>query len=210
MNLFCSMQQYKNIIFDLGGIFLNLDFKKTEKAFIDIGIRNFHELYSQHHATDLFELLETGKITGKEFCEQLRMASGANATDEDIFKAWGAMLLHFPQERLEWLDAIKHKYSIYLFSNTNLPHYHTFSQMYYKQSGGKDFNSFFIKAYYSHEMGLRKPYPESFIYILNEQKLDASETLFIDDTLKNIEGAKLAGLHTLHIVSPATVMEYGL
>lgn len=210
MNLFCSMQQYKNIIFDLGGIFLNLDFKKTEQAFIDIGIHNFSQLYSQNHASDLFELLETGKITGEEFCEHLRMASGANATDEDIFKAWGAMLLHFPKERLDWLNEIKNKYAIYLFSNTNLPHYRIFSKMYDEQSSGKDFNSFFIKAYYSHEMGLRKPYPESFIYILNEQKLDASETLFIDDTLKNIEGAKLAGLHTLHIVSPATVMDYGL
>lgn len=210
MNLFCSMQQYKNIIFDLGGIFLNLDFKKTEQAFRDLGVTNFPELYSQHHATNLFELLETGKVTGEDFCEQLRISSGSKATDEEMLKAWGAMLLNFPQERLDWLEDIKHRYKIFLFSNTNLPHYNTFSKMYYDQSGGKDFNSFFIKAYYSHEMGLRKPYPESFMYILNEQNLDASETLFIDDTYKNIEGAKEAGLHTLHVGHPLTVIDYGL
>jgi len=70
-----------------------------------------------------------------------------------------------------------------------------------------DFNKLFIKAYYSHEIGLRKPYPESFLYVLNKQHLNPGETLF---TLKNVEGAKQVGLQTIHLIPPATVLDLEL
>ena len=75
---------------------------------------------------------------------------------------------------------------------------------------GKDFNSYFIKAYYSQTLGLRKPYTNSFEKIIEEQALNPSETLFIDDTLKNIEGAQKVGLQTVHLVAPLTVTQLGL
>ena len=77
-------------------------------------------------------------------------------------------------------------------------------------NNGRDFNSFFIKAYYSHELGLRKPDPESFEAIIKAEKLNSAETLFIDDTYKNIEGAQKTGLQTIHLVAPKTVLELGL
>lgn len=204
------MQPIKNIIFDLGGIFLNLAYPRTEKAFIDLGVINFPTLYTQHFASDIFELLETGKITPEEFYEGFRNAAGVELMDDQIRDAWNAMLLDFPVERIEWLDKIKKRYKIFLFSNTNKIHYDWFVETYQKNTGRENFDDNFIKAYYSHTLGLRKPYPASFTTILDEQGINASETLFIDDTISNIEGAKQAGLQTIHLVPPASVIDLKL
>ncbi len=204
------MQQIKNIIFDLGGIFLNIDFTKTEKAFINLGVINFNNFYTQHHSSELFELLETGRISPHEFHNALVKETGISLNYEQILDAWNALLLDFPVERLEWLEAIGKEYKIFLFSNTNKMHYDAFTKSFSEQTGITDFNRYFVKAYYSHEIGLRKPYPESFMYILKEQKLQPEETLFIDDTLENIEGAKKVGLQTLHLAPPVTVLDLEL
>lgn len=204
------MQQIKNIIFDLGGIFLNIDFAKTEKAFIDLGVTNFNQLYTQHYSSDLFELLETGKISPEEFHHAFIEETGIHLSYEQIRDAWNALLEDFPVERLQWLENIGTRYKTFLFSNTNKIHYDAFTASFCEQTGINDFNKYFIKAYYSHEMGLRKPYPESFLYILNEQNIKAEETLFIDDTYKNIEGAKKVGLQTLHMEKPKTVLDLDL
>ena len=204
------MQQIKNIIFDLGGVFMNIDFAKTETAFAQLGVSDFNQYITQHTITELFELLEIGKISPEEFYDSFRKLTGKDLNDKQIADAWNALLLDFPKERIEWLDLINKKYNVFLFSNTNKIHYDLFSNTFKKETNGKDFNDYFIKAYYSHELGLRKPYPESYLYILDEQKLNANETLFIDDTIKNIEGAKLAGLQTFHLQPPKTVLDIDL
>ncbi|MES2003814.1 MAG: HAD family phosphatase [Bacteroidota bacterium] len=204
------MQPIKNILFDLGGIFMNLDFKLTEQAFIDLGIVQFPEMFTQHHANDLFEQLETGRISDSEFYDTFRKQSGSTLTNEQIKTAWNALLLNFPPERLQWLDSIRKKYNCYLFSNTNSIHYNAFMEILARENNCTDFDGYFIKAYYSHTLGMRKPYLASFQKILEEQQLNAGETLFIDDTIKNIEGAKKAGLQTIHLVAPQTVLDLGL
>ncbi len=204
------MQHIKNIIFDLGGVFLNIDFAKTEAAFAQLGVTNFNSYITQHSITDLFESLETGKISPSQFHESFRKKSGTSLTDAQIANAWNALLLDFPPERIEWLNKIRSRYGVYLFSNTNKIHYDAFIEFFNKQTGFGDFNSYFIKAWYSHELGMRKPYPSAYLHILNEQHLIAAETLFIDDTLKNIEGAREAGLQTIHLVHPQTVLDLDL
>ena len=200
----------KNIIFDLGGIFMNLDYNRTEQAFIDLGISQFPDMFTQHLVNDLFEQLETGKVTPEEFYQNFRAATNSSLSDHQIKTAWNAMLLDFPVERLAWLENIGKKYKIFLFSNTNQIHYDAFLEIFRKDTGVQELNTYFIKAYYSHEMGMRKPYAASFQYILNEQHLLAAETLFIDDTYKNIVGAEEAGLQTIHLVAPQTVLDLDL
>ena len=200
----------KNIIFDLGGVFMNIDFSKTEDAFVQLGITHFSSMFTQHYANNLFELLETGKITPEEFYDAFRLNTQSTLTNEEIRDAWNALLLDFPVERLDWLASINKKYKVYLFSNTNLIHYIAFSHIFNKTMGGGHFNDYFIKAYYSHELGLRKPYPDGYQYILQEQKLLPQETLFIDDTEKNIIGAQEVGLQTIHLLPPTTVLQLKL
>ncbi|MBC7722438.1 MAG: HAD family phosphatase, partial [Pedobacter sp.] len=163
------MQPIKNIIFDLGGIFLDIHYHLTKDAFINLGIKNFDDLFTQHHANDLFEDLETGKISENDFYDLFRKEANINLSNEQIKKAWNALLGSFPLEKLKWLKDIKQKYNIYLFSNTNQIHYDAFMKIYEAETGKNDFNQHFIKAYYSQNIGLRKPYPESFLYIINEQ-----------------------------------------
>jgi glucose-1-phosphatase len=200
----------KNIIFDLGGIFLSLNYQLTKDAFIALGIKDFDEHFTQHHANDLFERLEKGKISEIDFYDELRQATGLQASNEAIKTAWNAMLLGFIQEKIEWLKAIKQRYNVYLFSNTNQIHYDAFMDLYVRDIGTNDFNTHFIKAYYSQYMGLRKPYPESFQHILDEQNLLAAETLFIDDTEKNIVAANELGLQTILLLPPTTVLDLNL
>ena len=204
------MQPIKNIIFDLGGIFMNLNFKLTEQAFIDLGIKEFPQMFNQHHSNDLFEELETGKISPETFYRKFREATQTNLANEQIKTAWNALLLDFPPERLQWLEKIRTQYKVYLFSNTNSIHYEAFREILVRENSCTHFDNYFIKAYYSHDLGLRKPHIESFQRILEEQDLAAVETLFIDDTLKNIEGAQKAGLQTLHLVAPRTVLDLDL
>jgi putative hydrolase of the HAD superfamily len=204
------MQQIKNIIFDLGGIFLEIDYQKTKDAFTNLGIQDFDALFTQHHANRLFEELETGKISELEFYKRFRHDGKVNFTNTEIKDAWNAMLGNFPLDRLEWLKAIKDKYTIFLFSNTNQIHYDAFMAIYESNTGKADFNSHFIKAYYSQYLGLRKPNAASFLAILEEQNLRAEETLFIDDTIKNIEAADALGIKTIHLVAPKTVLDLEL
>lgn len=200
----------KNIIFDLGGIFMTLDYQKTEDLFVQYGVKDFKQLFNQHHASPVFEQLETGKISPEAFYDAFRTISQTSLSNEQIEEAWNAMLLSFPLDRLEWLKNIKSKYNIYLYSNTNIIHYEAFMKLYEHVTGTNSFNDFFIKAYYSHEFGYRKPHSASYLKILEEQHLLAAETLFIDDTLVNIEGAQAAGLQTIHLVPPMTVLSLEL
>ena len=189
---------------------MNLDFKLTEQAFIELGITQFPEMFTQHHSNDLFEQLETGKISPEAFYDAFRIETRSTLSNEQIKKAWNALLLDFPVERLQWLDRIRQQYNVYLFSNTNQIHYDAFIEIFRKSTGMPELNSYFIKAYYSHKLGLRKPYATSFQKILEEQGLHPAETLFIDDTYKNIEGAEKAGLQTIHLVAPVTVLDLDL
>ncbi|OYY99818.1 MAG: hypothetical protein B7Y37_12790 [Sphingobacteriia bacterium 28-36-52] len=200
----------KHIIFDLGGVFLNIDFQLTNQAFVDLGVLQFNEMFTQHFSNPLFELLETGRISEEEFYTAFRKESKTTLSNEQIKRAWNALLLDFPKERIDWLKEISKKYRIFLFSNTNQIHYDCFIERFKMQHPGLDFDSLFIKAYYSQNLGLRKPYPESFRAILEEQSLHAGETLFIDDTIKNIEAAQELGLQTIHLKAPLTVLDLSL
>ncbi|MFZ6022839.1 MAG: HAD family hydrolase [Bacteroidota bacterium] len=201
------MSSVKNILFDLGGIFLDINYRLTEKAFIDLGISDFDQRFNQQFSNTLFEELETGKIEPEIFYNRFRQETGAELSNESIEKAWNALLLDFPAERLEWLEEMGKKYPVYLYSNTNIIHYQCFMKIFEQKFEGRNFNNYFRTAYYSHELGLRKPYPSSYMRIMELENLDPAETLFIDDTLKNITGAKEAGLQTLWLQPGISVVD---
>lgn len=202
--------QIRNIIFDFGGVFIDVDYKRTEKAFVDAGISNFNELYSQQSASPLFEDLETGKLGHEDFYEQLRKTSGVDLGNDEIATCWNSILGNYWPEAIEKAKALKNKYRLFLFSNTNAIHYECFMKIYMEQFGKDDFDSLFEKAYYSHTSGIRKPYPEAYNWVLNDAGINAGETLFIDDTFANIEGAQKAGLQTIHLKPPMKLWELDL
>lgn len=185
----------KNIIFDLGGVLLDIDYNLTRDAFGAIGVERFDEMYSQFSANKLFENLETGHITVPDFYRHIQ-SHYPMLTNDEIKNAWNAMLISHRLEALPLLSLLKQHYRVFLFSNTNEIHLAAVRDMYKEESGREDFDSYFEKAWYSHEIGYRKPYAEAFEFVLKDAGLQPEETLFIDDSYPNIEGAKKAGIKT--------------
>lgn len=188
----------KNIIFDLGQIFLQVHYHKTSEAFINLGISNFDDYYKQDFVSTLFEELETGSISEDEFYNRFRSITNSSLNNVQIKNAWNKMLGSFWIDRLQWLREINKRYKVFLFSNTNVIHYNALIDIYTSLNLPQTFSSYFIKDYYSHTMHLRKPNVEAYEKIITENSLNSVETLFIDDIEKNILGAQQAGLHTLH------------
>lgn len=199
------MQNISNVILDLGGVLLNLDFGRTTKAFTDLGINDFEAHYTMFKGSPIFDDLETGKISEAAFFDEFRKLTGVPLTDVQITGAWNAMLLDFPKKRMAFLRQLRGKYRIFLLSNTNAIHYKAFQEIFRREIGLGSLNDCFDKAYYSHLIGIRKPEKEAFSLILDEQRLNPKKTLFIDDLAQNLEGAKAVGMHTLHLRHPETL-----
>lgn len=196
----------KNIIFDLGGVFIDIDYHKTREAFEGLGVKHFDSYYHQSHSNALFTDLEKGLITDEEFYEQLRNDTGIALSDEQIKEAWNALLGGFRTDSVAAVPRLKEQYNVYLLSNTNAIHYHAFMKIYEQQFGGEDFNRHFHQAYYSHLIKQRKPDAASYLYITDVHQLDPAETIFVDDTLKNIEGAQAVGMPVLWL-QPGMLIE---
>lgn len=204
------MQQIKNIIFDLGGVLLNIDYHKTSRAFQQLGFENFDELYSQFKVNELFENLETGKVSDAFFYNEVQKYATQEVAQKDIYMAWNAMLLDFRISSLDFLVSIKDKYRLFLLSNTNIIHLTAFKEILKKETGKTSLDEYFIKSYYSHEIKLRKPYKDIYDFVLQDGNMIAAETLFIDDTSSNIEAAKELGIQTHLLLSGERIENIGL
>jgi glucose-1-phosphatase len=194
------LKEIKNIIFDLGGVLLDIDFQKSTDAFKSLGIEDFEEMFSQFKADELFEKLERGELNEEDFYAAIKKRTKLPVTNAEIDMAWNALILHFRTESLEFLEKLADKYKLYLLSNTNSIHLNFFKQLFTNQTGKPSLDAHFVKAWYSNEMGLRKPGTKIFEFVLEEENLKAAETLFIDDTLSNIETAQKLGFKTHHLL----------
>lgn len=192
-------KDYPNIIFDFGGVILNLDYQKTITAFMELGLDDFEKSYSQLNQTDLFDRFERGEISPASFRSDLRTAFQEEVSDEKLDKAWNAMLLDLPYKRLEILKQLHAEKRISMLSNTNEIHVEAFESDMKDSHGLNDLTTFFDHVYYSCRTGMRKPEARIFEMVLKEQNYKPSETLFIDDSPQHIEGAKKVGLNTYHL-----------
>ncbi|HEX5023881.1 MAG TPA: HAD family phosphatase [Agriterribacter sp.] len=204
------MQNIENLIFDLGGVILTLDMARAEQRFTDLGVKNYNELFRGGNVSSFFKDYEVGSISNEEFLASLKSLAGLPLSDDDLVDAWNAMLGYFPKERITLLKQLRGKYRLFLFSNTNALHLTEFRKRYAAAFNNGSFDDHFEKAYYSHLLGMRKPDKASYEQIIDENKLDPSKTIFIDDSLLNIEGAESAGLNGIHIQPGMSIMDIGL
>ena len=198
------MKKCKAIIFDLGAVILNINYQNTIDEFTKLGVNNAATFYSKKVQTNLFNQIETGMISSNEFLKALQKET-KNANINQVEKAWNAMLLDLPEERIQLIEKLKNNYSIYLLSNTNAIHIDAIK----KQLGKRKWLAFcklFDKMYLSHELGLRKPDVKIFEYILKEQKLKAEEVFFIDDSPQHIASAKKIGIHCHHLLDDENII----
>jgi len=204
------MEKIENIIFDLGGVILDIDYNLTRTAFEKLGVAHFDEMYSQASANQLFRRLETGEITENAFYTELNTCTGLDLSPFEIKKAWDAMLLSFREKSLQFLDKISSTYQLYLLSNTNYIHIDAFKKIYYCKERKKPFEEYFNKVFYSCEIGFRKPDRICYQCVLQDLSIKAGRTLFIDDSAQNIEGAKKAGMQTILLIPGNNIEDLGL
>jgi putative hydrolase of the HAD superfamily len=204
------MQNIKAIIFDFGGVILNIDFGKMNKAFTKLGIKDIDEMYSQKNADPLFRHLEEGKLNEPEFYDAFRISAKLELSDAQIKNAWNALLISYREPAILTLKKIKHKYRLFLLSNTNSIHVDAFNKIYKEQVGEGKLDDYFEKVYYSHEMGYRKPGKEAFEYVLKENNLSPADTLFIDDSIQNIKPAEELGIQTILLKNGVGIENLGL
>lgn len=193
------MTRIKNIIFDLGGVIINLDIPRTHRAFEALGIAEFDKHFSQLSQTPLFDAFDKGLISEQAFFNALKTQFNLPQSIEALQDAWNAMLLDFPAHRLEQLLHYKQHYTTLLLSNTNVTHVQAFEKNLTEQHGVSGLQMFFHKVYYSCEIQLRKPDKDIFTWVLEANGLNANETVFIDDTLHHVQSALTLGIHALHL-----------
>ncbi|MES2574026.1 MAG: HAD family phosphatase [Bacteroidota bacterium] len=180
------------IVFDFGDIFINLDKQATIDGLKKLGLSEWNE--------DLDNLniqFEKGQISKEDFLLGFQKQI-PNASINEILKAWNAVLLDFPLYRLEFLQKLSTKYRLFLLSNTDSIHIHTFE----KELGTSfysDFYQCFEKVYFSFEMGMRKPDVEIYNYVMAQHGLIAKHTLFVDDKKENTDSALSLGINVWNL-----------
>jgi glucose-1-phosphatase len=201
--------KYKTIIFDLGGVIINLHEANTIAAFrklSTLSAQDFEAIYQPtSYSMKAFEDFETGHISSADFRQALREMLKIKADDQALDKAWNQILGDIPQLRIDLLKKLATKHQIMLLSNTNEIHRDEFEQIFSRQSGMKNFAQLFHHVYYSFDMADRKPNLSIYRKLVETHKLNPAETLFIDDNMKNAIAAKKVGIHTIHLVSPMTI-----
>jgi glucose-1-phosphatase len=196
----------KNIIFDLGGVLIDIDYMAPVHAFAALGISGFEAMYSQAAANPLFEQLEMGKISNIEFLNTMAALGNEPLSHQQVTAAWNSIILHFRQQSMIFLDELRQHYNIYLLSNTNNIHLEYIHTVLQRDTQRQHLDDYFTKAWYSCKVGLRKPERDMYEFVLQDGALKPDETLFIDDSAQNIAAAAHVGIKT-HLLLPSETIE---
>ncbi|MCF8226698.1 MAG: HAD family phosphatase [Bacteroidales bacterium] len=189
---------FKNILFDLGGVILDLNVNGTLESFLKLGFPKELLSYPENFYTDIFYNYETGKVSTSGFRDSIRDQFNIQFSDDEFDDAWCTMLARVPERRTRLLKSLSADYDLYILSNTSELHINKFSNM-FLDAGGFPLSEIFSGCYYSHETGNHKPDEQAFIHVLKDAGIKAEETLFLDDNIQNIKSAKGLGFNVIHI-----------
>ena len=202
-----DLKGIKNIIFDLGGVILDLDFNASIRAFYKLGLKESVLNGKLRYSDKIFYQLQTGHVTPEKFRERVReILKNSAITDQQIDDAWSAMLKGIPRQRIETLGKLRKNFGIFLFSNTNTIHIDRLEKEFLDTNGFR-FTSVFDGVYYSQDIGDAKPAVSSFLKVIELSGVVPQETLFVDDIVENILGAEKAGLKTFWLKDGMDIRE---
>lgn len=189
------MNMIKNLLFDLGGVVM--DIKRTEavKAFEELGMKDADSFFDAYHQTGAFGLLEGGQITAAEFRAAVRPSFRPGVTDGEIDRALCRFLIGIPVERLQRLEALRNAgYGVYMLSNTNPIMWHASIIPEFGKEG-KTLDAYFDGCVTSFEAGVCKPDERIYDYACRQLGIKASETVFFDDGQANVDAAVAYGMN---------------
>jgi epoxide hydrolase-like predicted phosphatase len=198
----------KNLIFDLGGVILDLSVESTLDCFTQLSGMPKEKVKDLFISSPGFIEYEKGSIDDKAFRDFLKATYSVSASDDEIDRCWNAMLVGIPPAKLDLLKRLQNEFRVYLLSNTNGIHIQHINGTLLPEMKKAPLEHYFHKAYYSHSMGKRKPDAEIFEQVIEENHLVPEQTLFLDDYAVNIEGAKSVGIKTIHVTSPSLILDY--
>ncbi len=187
------------IIFDIGNVLIDIDYEVMVGEFAKIASVDFHQIVTYSHQNMVFDTFEKGLMSTKQFRDTLRQYLRQGVTDEEIDTAWNSILIHYPAAKFDLLKDLRKRYKILALSNINELHVAAIDMYVQDRFGAKDMSSYFDRAYYSHEIGQRKPEMEIYKTVLRDESLIPSRTLFIDDKLENANAAAALGIRVHHL-----------
>jgi len=202
--------ELNTIIFDYGAVIVKIDHNLTKQAFSNLGLSDIEGYFNKVKQDGLFGEFETGNIGEPEFFDRLQELFPKNIFRKDIIHAWNTMILHVPKENLNLLEQLSKKYDLFLMSNANPTHIDLIDQKLQNAYNVDGIQPYFIKAYFSYDVHMTKPDPAFFQLLIQENDLNVSTTLFIDDALPNIEAAQELGIQTIHFTEGADNLEAAL
>lgn len=190
----------ENIIFDLGGVIINLNIENTFKKFSALFNKEVSiDIFTDHKKFGFFKDYEVGKIDEREFRDHIRDLADFPISDQQIDEAWIAMLLDIPEDRINWIYEATRKYNCVVLSNTNSIHVKYFEDFFNKVTPYGYPKDVWQKLYYSHEIGERKPDISAFEYVLEDTGFEPSRTVLFDDLKENLKSASKLGIKTEYV-----------
>lgn len=195
------------IIFDLGGVIINLDEQASFKALRDLSPVPAEELNGKIPGSPIFQAFETNRISAQEFRNELRQLLQIKSTDDVIDHAWNSMLREIPMARLDLMYELKQSHKIVVLSNTNFIHINAFNKIVENVSGHNSLDYFADHICYSCELNMRKPDIDIYQKMLEITETNASQSLFLDDKTDNLEGAASVGINTMHVTTPDDIFK---
>ena len=190
------MNKFKNIIFDLGGVILELKPERCIQAFQNLGCPK--EVFEgQFWMNGIFNRIDRGIATEVEFYDEIRrLGNIPNASDDEILQAWNLFVSGIKERTYKALWKLKDKYALYMLSNCNLMHWRCCKEQLLKYKGQSALTCF-QQVFMSFEMHLEKPEQEIYKSVCRQAGIKSEETLFIDDREENVKGAAAIGFQTM-------------
>ncbi|MDL2244196.1 HAD family phosphatase [Parabacteroides sp. OttesenSCG-928-J18] len=185
----------KYVVFDLGGVIVELDPQRPVDRFREMGVKDADKLINSYEHKGIFLQFENGELDLEGFRKELSKLAGKELSTDDIYWGWMGFMLDVSQEKLDYMQALREKYHVCILSNTNP------IIMHWANSGvfcpaGRPLSDYCDKIYASYEMKMTKPNPLIFEAMMADAQMNPAEILFIDDGIRNVEAASRLGIHT--------------
>ncbi len=185
----------KNLLFDLGGVIMDIRRENCVKAFQELGMSDIGEFLGDYGQKGAFKLLEEGALTPDEFRAEIMKSCPVGTTGSQIDDAFNQFLVGIPAYRLEALAGLRRRFGVYLLSNTNKIMWDSRIAEEFRKIPGREMDSYFDGTVTSFEARALKPSAEIFGYAVRKLGIVPEETLFLDDSQENIRAAVALGFH---------------
>lgn len=185
----------KNLLFDLGGVIMDIRRENCVRAFQELGMSDIGEFLGDYGQKGAFKLLEEGALTPDEFRAEIMKSCPVGTTGSQIDDAFNQFLVGIPAYRLEALAGLRRRFGVYLLSNTNKIMWDSRIAEEFRKIPGREMDSYFDGTVTSFEARALKPSAEIFGYAVRKLGIVPEETLFLDDSQENIRAAVALGFH---------------